>query len=293
MLPHAPGQGGNNECYPLWLATGWSVMERVREARALWCTAVDQVTQTMKKSSASDLFTQRAEHAIQALEALPWDGNTKGFKASGPVDELALWFTTEWLNSDHEDQMLELLASDLGLTDGSTDCIQSSFFTQSLARAYSSPDEYRTDPGLAWLRRVGASFATKDRTRLGTITNKDENHWVTLGIDCEKEHVGYGDGFRGKPSPTLRKHLDWWLFEHLGAKFKWVDIPVAKQNDPHSCGILAYFDLAHWFDSERFLLPKCTVASMADERLKMFLRIVERHKEKTFVDEARDYEFTF
>ncbi|KAJ7748072.1 hypothetical protein B0H16DRAFT_1725684 [Mycena metata] len=31
-------------------------------------------------------------------------------------------------------------------------------------------------------------------------------------FDMSKKHVGYGDGFRGKPSPTLRKHLDWWLF---------------------------------------------------------------------------------
>lgn len=176
--------------------------------------------------------------------------------------------------------MLELLASDLELTDESDSCIHNSFFVQSLALAYTDPDAYRTDRSFAWLRRIGTSFATKQRTRLGTIPNKNENHWVALTIDCKKEQVGYGDGFRGKPSKGLRKHLDWWLFEHLALEFKWVDIPVAKQNDSHSCGILGYFDLAHWFDSARFPLPKCTPASMADERIKMFLRIVEWHEKK-------------
>ncbi|KAJ7183937.1 hypothetical protein C8R46DRAFT_827156, partial [Mycena filopes] len=211
---------------------------------------------------------------------LPWDGGIQGFHASAPLESLVCWFTTDWLRSDHEDQMLELLALDLGLTDESEICIQNSFFAKYLAVAYTDPEAYRTDRSLAWLRRIGTSFATKHRTRLGTIPNKNENHWVALTIDCRTQQVGYGDGFRGTPSKALQKHLDWWLFEHLALEFKWVNIPVAKQNDPHSCGILGYFDLAHSFDSARFPLPQCTSASMADERIKMFLRIVEYHEKK-------------
>ncbi|KAJ7155296.1 hypothetical protein C8R46DRAFT_841387, partial [Mycena filopes] len=176
---------------------------------------------------------------------LPWDGTMKGFKAGGSVEALARWFMTDWLQSDHEDQMLELLALDLGLDDGSTTCIQNSFFFKYLGRAYSDPDAYRTAHSFGWLRRIGTSLATKQRIRLGTIGNKNENHWVALGIDAEAGVVGYGDGFRGKPSPSLERHVDWWLYEHLGRALKWKDIPVAKQHDPHSCGILGYFDLAH------------------------------------------------
>jgi hypothetical protein len=33
------------------------------------------------------------------------------------VENLVVWFTTDWLNADHEDQMLELLAADLGLSE--------------------------------------------------------------------------------------------------------------------------------------------------------------------------------
>ncbi|KAJ7307002.1 hypothetical protein DFH08DRAFT_720203, partial [Mycena albidolilacea] len=277
------------------MATIWSLMESVREARTLWRTAVDQVNGRLKNSAIDDAAAERARAAIQALDLLPWDGAIKGFKAGGTISDLADWFTTDWLRTDHEEQMLELLASDLGLSDGSTSCIQNTYFVKALAEACSDPEKYRTARKFGWLRRLGASFATKDRTRLGTIANKNESHWVTLTIDCDKKAVGYGDGFRAKPSSTLREHVNWWLSEHLGMDFKWSDIPVATQKDPHSCGILGYFDLAHWFDPERFPLPQSTAASMADERIKIFLRIVERHQKKAgdFASDARDYEFTF
>ncbi|KAJ7860652.1 hypothetical protein B0H13DRAFT_1900892 [Mycena leptocephala] len=138
------------------------------------------------------------------------------------------------VNTDHEDQMLELLASDLGLSDGSTACIEGTYFVQALSRAYFQPKTYRTSRRCAWLRRLGTSFAMKTRTQLGTIANQNKNHWVALTIDCDRNVVGYGDGFRGNTPASLRKALDWWLLEHLGEKFKWTNIPVAKQNDPHS-----------------------------------------------------------
>ncbi|KAJ7897754.1 hypothetical protein B0H13DRAFT_1623428, partial [Mycena leptocephala] len=272
----------------------WSSMERVREARTLWRTAVDQVHETLQKSTTTEAAAGRAKAALQALDKLPWDGVVKGFKG-GPVDSLALWFTTDWLKTDHEDEMLELLAADLGLSDGSTCTIEMSYLVCALAQAYSDLEEYRTVGRFRWLRRLGVAFATKDRDRLGSIANIYDNHWVALTIDCGKKVIGYGDGFRGKVPPSLHKHLDWWLFEHLGVEFKWTDIPIPKQTDPHSCGLLAYFALANWFNSERFPLPKCSAAFMADERIKMFLRVVERHERKAgdFASDARDYEFTF
>ncbi|KAF8168798.1 hypothetical protein K438DRAFT_1615979, partial [Mycena galopus ATCC 62051] len=139
---------------------------------------------------------------------------------------------------------------------------------------------YRTAHRFRWLRRLGTAFATKGRDQLGLIANINDNHWVTLTIDCKRKVVDYGDGFRRKVPTRLRNHLDWWLFEHLGIQFKWMDIPTPKQIDPHSCGILAYAALAHWFDSERFPLPETTAAAMADERIKMFLRVIEQHEIK-------------
>ncbi|KAJ7150102.1 hypothetical protein C8R43DRAFT_887447, partial [Mycena crocata] len=294
VLVHSPAHRGENGRYPLWLATIWSSMERVREARTQWRTAVASVQHTLEKSTTSKVAAQRIKAALKALEKLPWGGDLEGFK-DGTVDNLALWFTTDWLKTEHEDQMLELLASDLGLSDGSTSGIQATYLVRALAQAYSDPETYRKARHFRWLRRLGESFATKERNRLGTIANENENHWVVLAIDCEKKLVGYGNGFGTSVPASLRKHLDWWLFEHLGVQFKWKDIPVAKQIDGHSCGILAYLVLAYWFNKERFPLPNSTAASMADERIKMFLRIFERHRKKSgdFANDARDYEFTF
>ncbi|KAJ6525402.1 hypothetical protein B0H19DRAFT_903606, partial [Mycena capillaripes] len=266
-----------------------------REEKSRWCTAAEQMHKIIEKSTTSAEAAGRAKAALQALERIPWDGKVEGFKAGGAFEDLALWLTTDWLKTDNEDQMLELLAADLGLSDGSTSAIETTYFVIALAQAYSNPDAYRTSSRFGWLRRLGTSFATKDRKRLGTIGNIADNHWITLIVDCEKGIIGYGDGFGSKAPASLRKHLDWWLFEHLATEYRWTDIPVPKQLDGHSCGIMAYFALAYWFDKKRFPLPTSTAASMADERIKMFLRIVERHERKKsdFSSDARDYEFTF
>ncbi|KAK7047057.1 hypothetical protein R3P38DRAFT_3423853 [Favolaschia claudopus] len=296
VLIHSPAHRDKADRYPLWLATIWSILERVREAKSLWRAALDPLHEALEKPATSSDAAANIQASLAALEVLPWDGGVEGFRAGGAVDGLARWFTKDWLQTDHEDQMLELLAADLGISDGSTSCIQTTYFAQALALAYANPTTYRAATQFGWLRRLGIAFATGSRLRLGTIVNQNENHWVALTVDCEKKMVGYGDGFGGKVPAGLRRHLDWWLYEHLGAKFKWIDVPVAKQNDAHSCGILAHSALAHWFDPERFPLPECTAASMVEERIKMFLRIVKRHRQKNggnFADDARDYDFTF
>ncbi|KAJ6590197.1 hypothetical protein B0H10DRAFT_1831077 [Mycena sp. CBHHK59/15] len=280
VLVHSPAHREKGDRYPLWLATIWSSMERVRDARALWRTAVDQVQETLEKSTTSEAIPGRANAALKALEKLQWDGQIDGFRAGATVDSLSRWFTTNWLTTDHEDHMLELLAADLGLGDESTTSIHMTYFSHALARAYADPEVYRTARSFGWLRRIGSVFATKNRDRLGWIGNINEDHWVALAIDSRNEVIGYGDGFQGKVPPHLRKHLNWWIFEHLGVEFTWKNIPIPNQTDPHSCGILAYFSLANWSDSARFPLPESTAASMADERIKMFLRIVDTHERK-------------
>ncbi|KAJ6468788.1 hypothetical protein C8R45DRAFT_783386, partial [Mycena sanguinolenta] len=255
----------------------WSLMEPAREARTLWRNALDPVHERLGRATTSKAAAQDVRTALEALQRLPWNGTVKQFRAGDFVEHLSLWFTTDWLKTDHEDQMLELLASDLELSDGSTACIEPTYVAIALNQAYSNPPNYRTAARFGWLRRLGSSFATKTRNRLATIVNLYDNHWIVLAIDFETKTISYGDGFHAHAPPSLRKSLDWWLFEHLGDEFKWINIPVVAQNDPYSCGILAYFALAHWFDSKRFPLPKPTAASMAEERIKMFLRIIEQH----------------
>ncbi|KAJ7866143.1 hypothetical protein B0H13DRAFT_2352669 [Mycena leptocephala] len=180
ILVHSPAHRGKDDRYPPWLATIWSLMERVREAKTLWNTVLDPVQETLKKSTTSEAAAKRMKAALDALESLPWDGAVKGFRGGVFVNDLASWFTRDWLKTDHEDQMLELLVSDLGISDGSTTCIQPTYFVRGLAQAYSDPESYRTARRFGWLRKLGASFAMKDCTRLGSKANKSEDHWKVL-----------------------------------------------------------------------------------------------------------------
>ncbi|KAJ7683728.1 hypothetical protein B0H14DRAFT_3058758 [Mycena olivaceomarginata] len=75
-----------------------------------------QVDTMLEKSTLLADAAGRAKTALEALEKLPWEGTIQGFRGGPSVDNLACWFTTNWLNTDHEDQMLELLAADLGLS---------------------------------------------------------------------------------------------------------------------------------------------------------------------------------
>ncbi|KAJ7827174.1 hypothetical protein B0H14DRAFT_2815810, partial [Mycena olivaceomarginata] len=140
MLVHSPTHRGKGDRYPPWLATIWSRMEPVREARTLWHTAVDHVRANLEKSTTTEVAADRARVALQVLEEFPWDGVIKGFKGDHSVSSLARWLTTEWLNTDHEDQMLELLAADLELGDGSMSTIQTTYFVHALTQVYSNPE---------------------------------------------------------------------------------------------------------------------------------------------------------
>jgi hypothetical protein len=164
----------------------------------VWRTAADRITETLAKTAPSDPAAERAKRALELFDHLAWTGDVKGLKAGGSISDLALWYTADWLTTDHEDGMLEMLADDLGLSDGGKNSVQPTYFVHGLARAYMNPNTYRTARQFQWRRRLGKAFATKDRRRLGTIVNKDENHWVGLAINCEEETVGYGDEFRDK-----------------------------------------------------------------------------------------------
>ncbi|KAJ7367153.1 hypothetical protein DFH08DRAFT_797985 [Mycena albidolilacea] len=108
-------------------------------------------------------------HALELFDNLLWTGDVKGLMAGGSISDLALWFTADWLITDHEDGMLKMLADDLRLSDGSKDSVQPTYFAHGLAQAYMNPNTYCTAHQFQWLRRLGEAFATKDCRCLGTM----------------------------------------------------------------------------------------------------------------------------
>ncbi|KAJ7794470.1 hypothetical protein B0H14DRAFT_2621905, partial [Mycena olivaceomarginata] len=97
-----------------------------------------------QKTAPSDPAAERAKRALELFDHLAWTGDVKGLKAGGSISDLALWYTADWLTTDHEDGMLEMLADDLGLSDGGKNSVQPTYFVHGLARAYMNPNTYRT-----------------------------------------------------------------------------------------------------------------------------------------------------
>jgi hypothetical protein len=74
-----------------------------------------------------------------------------------------------------------------------------------------------------------------------------------MGMDFEGSH------HRACANILIGGYLSISVWRLNGPTYQW------QNKIPHSCGILGYFGLAHWFDSTHFALPKCTSVSMADK----------------------------
>jgi hypothetical protein len=94
-------------------------------------------------------------------------------------------------------------------------------------------------------------------------------------MDFAQGTVFYGDSLGKKISDDLREVLDWWIHLHTGRLFDYRDLPIAHQQDGYSCGILAWHALVAFFFKGKIIDPSC----VAQERLKVLLRVAEKHHE--------------
>lgn len=70
----------------------------------------------------------------------------------------------------------------------------------------------------------------------------------------------------------IKVALNWWLYFHMGQTFTYTKLPTTRQRDSHSCGILAWNALAHYFFPKRY--PLLDASHMQDARLHMLLKIL-------------------
>ncbi|KAF8186596.1 hypothetical protein K438DRAFT_1765362 [Mycena galopus ATCC 62051] len=89
--------------------------------------------------------------------------------------------------------------------------------------AYANPDKYRS---FQWLRGPGQGFVMGTRRRLGTVANKDDEHWVALAINSENKTVAYGNRFRKKVPKDLHRYIDWWLLSISPSSFDGQTCPL-------------------------------------------------------------------
>ncbi|KIL67421.1 hypothetical protein M378DRAFT_74122, partial [Amanita muscaria Koide BX008] len=276
--------------YPLWIIQYWVELISIRRIRQKWAKA-DESLQKQSKRRHGDPGVVR--DVYNALSCLPWSGKIRGFSTSVGTEYLAAYATTEWLNDEHITHMLDLLRCDV-IREGLSESVEveSVWFLLKLKEGYSDQEKYTSHQSYRWIRRQGQALGTGTCEQLVSIGNDGENHWIALVMDFTRGTVFYGDSLGKKISDHLREMLDWWIHLHTGRHFDYRDLPITQQQDSYSCGLLAWLALAVFLFKGKYRLadPSC----VAQERLKVLLRIAEKHHENMdFETSSHGFKFTF
>jgi hypothetical protein len=266
--------------YPLWVIRYWAELIPIRTVHQKWANAEESLqmqNQSPKGVSASNSALIRKVY--DALSSVSWTENIQGFSVSTPTHYLADYATKEWMTDEHITQMLDLLQQDViqeGLSE--TVEIKSVWFLSMLRRGYEEQEQYMTHKSYRWLRAQGQAFGTGAREQLAFIGIVGGNHWIAVVIDFKEGTVYYGDSLGEGISNSLRAILDWWIHLHTKSQFDHRNLPITLQQDGYSCGILAWLALVTFLLRGKYSLVDAS--QVAEERLKVLIRVVEKHREK-------------
>jgi hypothetical protein len=272
LCPHFPnGDGGQR--YPLWLASFWIQLSSIREIQKKWKSAIRNLEVQMNQDKESIPLRQ----AFNALSHIPWTGRLQGFQDTIELEKLSIYFTQDWLSDDHELVMLSSLKDDL-LTAGKEDSfIENTAFMLLLGNAYRDQQAYTTERCYEWLRHRGDELAIGEKRYLSTIANQDNVHWVAIVLDFDQRKILYGDSYEKCISAEHHTIIDWWTEHHVGMCFTIRDLPVRRQVDNFSCGILAWDSLRLHYGLATSSMNLCPFECRAT----VFLRLTEYyHKDK-------------
>lgn len=69
--------------------------------------------------------------------------------------------------------------------------------------------------------------------------------------------------------------VEWWTHHHTGHGFACEKLPITRQDDGFSCGLLAYNALTHWANPEKY--PLIDATKVDDARLEILLGVIIQH----------------
>ena len=268
--------------FPMWVITYWNTVLDIKKISTKWIKSHDWITVQLKQKKSVER-RQLAQTASIMLTNLPWGkSKPKEFSEGGPIHALWRYLGPNWLASNEEDDLLELVRG--SILDSPELCsifrIQNTYFTNKLLSAFESGADYHSNKVFAWLRSLGEDLSTEGSTlltivHLGAIT--ESPHWVPLMI--KKGEIAYGDSF-GTGMPTkLEAACQWWLQQHdLSPTPQPISIrhlSITTQIDGHSCGILAHNSLQHLVDPIRNPLLDSPPGDIIQQRLKLFNTVAQ------------------
>jgi hypothetical protein len=284
VCQHVPGLGLH---FPPWIVTYWAEAARIGTVKNTWILAEEAMELQKKGKHRTEETNDLITRAYNTLATISWSATVQGFPGTISVEYLATYMTKDWLTDEHEDQMLHLLGRELARSsegDSERIYIAETFFMPSLIMVYKEPDranQYATASSYSWLRKKGQEFGTGSLDKLATIANVGGNHWVAVVLDFRSSQILYGDSLGGTITVEIETVLNWWVHHHTGERFTTNQLPITRQRDGYSCGMLAWNAVATKILPKNYRLMKSD--GVADERLKIFLRVSERHNDKVGV----------
>lgn len=267
ICPHETSAGGKR--YPMWVLTYWLRVKDLRGIQHQWRSAMSNLQRIKTWTPPSQLL----QTVDSVMSHLPWAGEIPGFSNRVDMHLLSFYLTMQWLTDDHESIMLELLRREVEEFQEDLHIkFEGPFFTVLLCTTYNNCSEYGTDRSYQWLRDLGTDLGSHHRSELVTIFNVNESHWGAIIADFNQKLIRYGDSMEGLLKAEVKAALNWWLYFHMGQTFTYTKLPTTCQRDPHSCGILAWNALAHYFFPKRY--PLLDASHMQDAWLHMLLKIL-------------------
>jgi hypothetical protein len=264
-----------SKSFPLWIITYWHKTYDIHDNQQLWRQA-DRTLQALRTQGAGSL--ELVDQVYKALAWLLWSGSVQGFSDGGNIIQLHQYITSDWLRTVHENQMLDLLRHDINnhRADSTEITIQDTYFLEALCQAFRhrkhrQPKSSR--PGS--FNFIAESLTSGKYTQLGTIMNYEGIHWFALVLDFPNQVIWYGDSLDFEMEKELKQALEWWI---KGVTFTYKKMLITRQKDTFSCGLLAWIALCHYFLPKRH--PLIDPGNVAAARLKVLLRVCERHRDQ-------------
>jgi hypothetical protein len=260
---------------PLWTVGYWLEVLKIQSIKHIWASAQRNLDFLQKEHLLTDNVMDLIKQVSSVLSKLSWKNKIIGFHVKLPPEHLTSYLTRNWLTDKHENEMLHLLQNELTLRNPkSSTNVTYTYFFQVLSQLHRD-GTYDEDKGAAWVRRQSEELATGVYDIFATIVNLDNNHWVPIVVDFKASKILYGDSMGGAIDDNVEEILTWWTYHHTGVTFTKTYLPITRQRDGFSCGLLAWNALAAYLLPDIYSLVNAS--DVAKERLKMFLRVVEQH----------------
>ena len=156
-------------------------------------------------------------------------------------------------------------------------------FSQKLYSIFAQPDanEREKQYSLAtWMHAIGDDLAAKRWKSIAMIFNIEvggsgPNHWIAVIADVERKAILYGDPLGKAPPQALVVALQNWTAALTKTAFSVDNLPSPKQNDGHSCGILAVMAIGHYYLPRKY--PIAETLNCDEKRLQILDQLLMWH----------------